>query len=154
MQAPLQILNEKGGQITEKVHRVGSKIGMNETQEFFWMSGSFSLFLDNAPTYVVLFEMAKATDAAIAKGNPDHAAKIEEDAAVSGVPISLEFLIALSLGSVMMGGVTYIGNGPNFMVKSIAEQSGIKMPSFFGYMGYTACAHLPILFVMTLIFFR
>ncbi len=54
----------------------------------------------------------------------------------------------------MMGAMTYIGNGPNFMVKSIAEQSGIKMPSFFGYIGYTICILFPILLVMTLIFLR
>jgi Na+/H+ antiporter NhaD/arsenite permease-like protein len=154
MQAPLQILNEKGGQITESVHAVGSKIGLNKAQELFWMTGTLSSVLDNAPTYAVFFETARAADAARAKGNPDHAAKIEEDAAVSGVPISLAFLIAISLGSVMMGAMTYIGNGPNFMVKSIAEQSGIKMPSFFGYMGYAACILLPILVVMTLIFLR
>ena len=154
MQAPLQILNEKGKEITESVHSVGSKIGLNEAQEFFWMSGSLSSVLDNAPTYVVFFETAKSADEAQAAENEEFKASLEKDAAVSGVPISLALLMAISLGSVMMGAMTYIGNGPNFMVKSIAEQSGIKMPSFFGYIGYTICILFPILLVMTLIFLR
>ena len=154
MQAPLQILNEKGKEITESVHSVGSKIGLNEAQEFFWMSGSLSSVLDNAPTYVVFFETAKSADEAQAAENEEFKASLEKDAAVSGVPISLALLMAISLGSVMMGAMTYIGNGPNFMVKSIAEQSGVKMPSFFGYIGYTICILFPILLVMTLIFLR
>ena len=154
MQAPLQILNEKGKEITESVHSVGSKIGLNEAQEVFWMSGSLSSVLDNAPTYVVFFETAKSADEAQAAENEEFKASLEKDAAVSGVPISLALLIAISLGSVMMGAMTYIGNGPNFMVKSIAEQSGVKMPSFFGYIGYTICILFPILLVMTLIFLR
>ena len=81
-------------------------------------------------------------------------AELEAAEKVSGVPISVALLMAISLGSVMMGAMTYIGNGPNFMVKSIAEQSGIKMPSFFGYIGYTICILFPILLVMTLIFLR
>ncbi len=68
------------------------------------------------------------------------------------MPIPLDLLIAVSLGSVFMGAMTYIGNGPNFMVKAIAEENGVKMPSFFGYMGYSVCILLPILIVMTVIF--
>ena len=154
MQAPLQILNEKGGQITESVHAVGGKIGLNEAQEFFWMSGSLSSVLDNAPTYVVFFETARAADAAMCQADTAYAEQIKKDEAVSGVPISLALLVAISLGSVMMGAMTYIGNGPNFMVKSIAEQSGIKMPSFFGYIGYSVCILFPVLLAMTLIFLR
>ena len=154
MQAPLQILNEKGKEITESVHSVGGKIGLNEAQEFFWMSGSLSSVLDNAPTYVVFFETARAADAAEAVEDPNVKAELEDAEKVSGVPISLALLMAISLGSVMMGAMTYIGNGPNFMVKSIAEQSGIKMPSFFGYIGYTICILFPILLVMTLVFLR
>ncbi len=60
------------------------------------------------------------------------------------------FLVAISLGAVFMGANTYIGNGPNFMVKSIAEQSGIKMPSFFGYMAYSLLILVPIWFGMSL----
>ena len=61
-------------------------------------------------------------------------------------------LVAISLGAVFMGAMTYIGNGPNFMVKSIAEQSGVKMPSFFGYMGYSVVILVPLFLVVTLIF--
>jgi Na+/H+ antiporter NhaD/arsenite permease-like protein len=64
----------------------------------------------------------------------------------------MTLLAAVSLGAVFMGAMTYIGNGPNFMVKAIAEQSGVKMPSFFGYMIYSCLVLLPVLLVMTLIF--
>ncbi|MBR2692621.1 MAG: sodium:proton antiporter [Thermoguttaceae bacterium] len=154
MQAPLQILNEKGKDIAESVHSVGGKIGLKEAQEFFWMSGSLSSVLDNAPTYVVFFETARAADEAEARENPKLREQLLKDEKVSGVPISFALLVAISLGSVMMGAMTYIGNGPNFMVKSIAEQSGVKMPSFFGYIGYTVCILFPILLVMTYIFLR
>ena len=154
MQAPLQILNEKGGDITKQVHAVGSKLGMNEAQEFFWMSGTLSSVLDNAPTYVVFFETASSAARSEAKENPEIAAEMKEAKEICGVEIPLALLIAVSLGSVMMGAMTYIGNGPNFMVKSIAEESGVKMPSFFGYIGYTICLLFPILLVMTLIFLK
>ncbi len=65
----------------------------------------------------------------------------------TGVPENL--LIAISLGAVFMGANTYIGNGPNFMVKSIAERSGVKMPSFFGYMLYSCCILLPLLVLLS-----
>ena len=61
-------------------------------------------------------------------------------------------LIAISLGAVFMGAMTYIGNGPNFMVKAIAEKSGIKMPSFFGYMIYSCVILVPIFIIVTIIF--
>jgi Na+/H+ antiporter NhaD/arsenite permease-like protein len=63
-------------------------------------------------------------------------------------------LKAISLGAVLMGAMTYIGNGPNFMVKAIAEESGVQMPTFFGYLGWSAVVLLPIFLVVTLIFFR
>ena len=69
-----------------------------------------------------------------------------------GVPEDI--LIAISLGSVMMGAMTYIGNGPNFMVKAIAEESGVHMPSFFGYMIFSAAVLLPLFVVVTIVFFR
>ena len=68
----------------------------------------------------------------------------------SAVPEKI--LVAMSVGAVFMGANTYIGNGPNFMVKSIAEQSGVKMPSFFGYMLYSCGILLPLLVITTLIF--
>ena len=68
-----------------------------------------------------------------------------------GGAIHAPFLAAISLGAVFMGANTYIGNGPNFMVKSIAEQSGIKMPSFFGYMLYSVCILIPVFVVVTFV---
>ena len=99
-----------------------------------------SSFLDNAPTYVVFFNLAKSL--------PDGEMLAVND---GSVPISL--LIAISLGSVFMGAMTYIGNGPNFMVKAIAEQEGIKMPSFFGYMfKYSIPVLVPIFILITFLF--
>ena len=161
MQPPLQVLNAKGAQITAAVNQYGSKIKLNEPQQFFWMSGSLSSVLDNAPTYVVFFETARSAaegelQEAKEAGDTVTANRLEselsEGQTKSGVRIPLALLIAVSLGSVFMGAMTYIGNGPNFMVKSIAEGSGVKMPSFFGYMGYSCCILLPILILMTLIF--
>ena len=161
MQAPLQILNTKGAVIAETVHKYGAKIGLNEAKEFFWTSGSLSSVLDNAPTYVVFFETARAAaegelaDAKL-RGDDERAQELESELSEgqrkSGVRIPLALLVAVSLGSVFMGAMTYIGNGPNFMVKAIAEQSGVKMPSFFGYMAYSVCLLLPVLIIMTIIF--
>ncbi|MBQ9812806.1 MAG: sodium:proton antiporter [Thermoguttaceae bacterium] len=161
MQAPLQILNAKGAEIVSKIDRYGSRIKLNEAKEFFWTSGALSSVLDNAPTYVVFFETAKSAaegelQEARHNGDAETAGRIEAELKAgsdrAGVPIPLQLLIAVSLGSVFMGAMTYIGNGPNFMVKAIAEQCGVKMPSFFGYMGYSVCILLPVLIVMTLIF--
>lgn len=161
MQAPLQILNAKGAAIASTVDKYGSKIGLNQQKEFFWMSGSLSSFLDNAPTYVVFFETAKSAiegELQAAKENGDHEevemlqAQISAAEEQAHVKVPLGLLAAISLGSVFMGAMTYIGNGPNFMVKAIAEQSGVKMPSFFGYMGYSICILLPVLVLMTIIF--
>ena len=85
--------------------------------------------MDNAPTYLVFFRTAQGLPTAGEK--------------MAGV--SVELLIAISLGAVFMGAMTYIGNGPNFMVKAIAEKSGVRMPSFFGYMLYSGVFLLPIL---------
>lgn len=127
MQAPLQILNVRGGEL-----------GLTSPAQFFWFTGSLSSVLDNAPTYVVFFATA---------GNVEVAG---DNLVPPGVAETL--LIGVSLGAVFMGAMTYIGNGPNFMVKAIAEKSGIKMPSFFGYMVYSCCILLPLFLVTTLIF--
>jgi Na+/H+ antiporter NhaD/arsenite permease-like protein len=95
-----------------------------------------SSFLDNAPTYVVFFETARSMGT--------------DGASVAGVGVMA--LSAISLGAVFMGAMTYIGNGPNFMVRAIAEKSGVKMPSFFGYMAYSCAVLLPLSFIMTWIF--
>jgi len=131
MQPPLQILNVKGPEI--------AKAGFDAPMHFFWMTGTLSSFLDNAPTYVVFFTTANSLTTV--EGLIP---------AVAGVGTSL--LVAISLGAVFMGSMTYIGNGPNFMVRAIAEKSGIRMPSFFGYMVYSCCILLPLLVITTLIF--
>ncbi len=123
MQVPLQIVDVKG-----------PALGLATPAHFFWASGSLSAVLDNAPTYALFFEAARTL-----AGQP----------AVAGVQTSL--LAAISLGSVFMGAMTYIGNGPNFLVKSIAEKSGVAMPSFFGYMVYSFGILLPIFVLVTMI---
>ncbi|BBO35129.1 sodium:proton antiporter [Lacipirellula parvula] len=128
MQPALQILKANGTHLVERFDMGPGK--------FFWATGTLSSFLDNAPTYLVFFQTAQDPELA---GGP-----------TAGVPEPL--LAAISLGAVMMGAMTYIGNGPNFMVKAIAEKSGVKMPSFFGYMGYSVLILLPILGLMDWIF--
>ncbi len=102
---------------------------------YFWFSGILSSFLDNAPTYLVFFNLAG--------GDPQQ---------LMGPLAST--LAAISAGSVFMGANTYIGNAPNFMVKAIAEDRGIRMPSFFGYMAWSAVVLLPLFVLLTFVFFR
>ncbi|MDR2344870.1 MAG: sodium:proton antiporter [Planctomycetaceae bacterium] len=159
MQAPLQILNVESRAIVSKAE---SKLGIEKTKLFFWSTGSLSSVLDNAPTYVVFFEIAKSLspDKEIDfKKNEwketDWQTKLNKGELVNvggNGFIDFRLLVAVSVGSVFMGAMTYIGNGPNFMVKAIAEQSGIKMPSFLGYMFYSCLILLPVMIVMTLIF--
>ncbi|HZX93528.1 MAG TPA: sodium:proton antiporter, partial [Myxococcales bacterium] len=109
----------------------------------FWASGALSSFLDNAPTYLTFASAASGA--------------VGTDAANLGQLLLTErgpaLLTAISVGSVLMGANTYIGNGPNFMVKAIAEQAGVQMPGFFGYMAYSAVVLLPLFVAMTWIFF-
>ena len=101
---------------------------------YFWMTGALSSFLDNAPTYLVFFNLAG--------GDPQ---------ALMG-PLATT-LVALSAGAVFMGANTYIGNAPNFMVKSIAESRGVKMPSFFAYLGWSAAILGPVYLLLTFLYF-
>jgi len=135
MQVPIEILQTKG-----------PELGLDQPWHFFWATGILSSFLDNAPTYVVYF----ATAGTLAPPGMELMSPLQT--ATGAIPIPL--LIAISCGAVFMGANTYIGNGPNFMVKAIAEQSGVKMPSFFGYMMYSGIILIPIFIVLTLIFFR
>jgi Na+/H+ antiporter NhaD/arsenite permease-like protein len=115
----------------------GAELGVREPWQFFWASGALSSFLDNAPTYLTFLALAQGQRLA-----PE----------VAGVPETI--LAAISLGSVFMGANTYIGNGPNFMVRSIAEARGVRMPSFGGYMLYSGAILIPVFVVVTLLFFR
>ncbi len=102
---------------------------------FFAFSGGLSSVLDNAPTYVTFFEMAR---------------ELPGDLRVAGVPEA--YLVAISLGSVFGGAITYIGNGPNFMVKAVAEHGGVSMPSFGGYVLWSLRYLVPTLVAMMLVF--
>jgi Na+/H+ antiporter NhaD/arsenite permease-like protein len=117
---------------------------------YFWASGGLSSFLDNAPTYLTFFNMALgkcgisevAVPAALAAGT------------AAANPVFISYLTAISAGAVFMGANTYIGNAPNFMVKSIAEEAGVNMPSFFGYMfKYSIPVLIPVFVLITFIFF-
>jgi Na+/H+ antiporter NhaD/arsenite permease-like protein len=113
--------------------------------QYFWAVGSLSSFLDNAPTYLTFF------NSVLGKFYPG----IPEAQAVSALIVEkIPYLAAISAGAVFMGANTYIGNAPNFMVKSIAEEAGVKMPSFFGYMFKYSIPILITLFVLiTFVFF-
>lgn len=115
----------------------GAKLGVTEPWQYFWLTGGLSAFLDNAPTYVTLATLAAEGDdfAALAANKP-------------------LILAAISCGAVFMGACSYIGNGPNFMVKAIAEEAGYPMPTFFGYMlRYTLPVLVPIFAIVTYVFF-
>jgi Na+/H+ antiporter NhaD/arsenite permease-like protein len=114
----------------------GSELGVREPWQFFWASGSLSSFLDNAPTYLTFLALGQG---------------LGLGGRIVGVPDPV--LAAISVGSVAMGANSYIGNAPNFMVKSIAEEAGVRMPSFFGYMLYSGAILLPLFVVVTVVFF-
>jgi Na+/H+ antiporter NhaD/arsenite permease-like protein len=125
----------KDGALAPLVALVTGPDGAPNDLAFFWLTGSLSSFLDNAPTYLVFFELAG--------GDPQH--------------LMTEFgrtLAAISAGAVFMGANTYIGNAPNFMVYAIARQRGISMPSFFGYMLWSGLVLIPTFVVTGFIFFR
>lgn len=126
----------RAGALSAIVDLVTLENGEPNSFLYFWTTGTLSGFLDNAPTYLVFFNTA-------------------------GGQANLDFLLtevttlaAISCGSVFLGALTYIGNAPNFMVKAIAESAEIRMPSFFGYMLWSIGILIPILLVMSLIFFR
>jgi Na+/H+ antiporter NhaD/arsenite permease-like protein len=135
MQVPIEILHERG-----------SQLGLSKPWHFFWATGGLSAFLDNAPTYVVFFETARTLPPGASMLDLSHGAGLRM--------IDVGLLTAVSLGAVFMGALTYIGNGPNFMVKSIAEQSGVRMPSFFGYMAYSFGILVPFFIVVMFLFVR
>lgn len=114
--------------------QITPKLPLNEVNVFVF-SGTLSAFLDSAPAYVAFFEMV---------------AQLPGQPRVAGVPES--YLIALSLGTVTCGALTYLGNGPHFMVKAVAESYGVQMPSFGGYMAWTARYLLPTLVATVCIF--
>ncbi|MFA5793765.1 MAG: sodium:proton antiporter [Candidatus Brocadiia bacterium] len=123
----------------------GTELGLTQPWHFFWAAGSLSSFLDNAPTYLTMSSAASGV-----LNVPLGPAYLKDLLAVASGPL---LLAAVSCGAVFMGANTYIGNGPNFMVKAIAEESHVKMPSFFGYMVYSILILIPIFIITTFLFF-
>jgi len=135
MQVPIAFLNARG-----------AELGVSEPWQFFWATGSLSSFLDNAPTYVVFFETARVLPL------PEEVAAV---ALEGGGAIAESLLVAISLGAVFLGSMTYIGNGPNFMVKSIAHHQRVSTPTFLGFVFKYSLPYLgPMLVLIWLLFFR
>jgi Na+/H+ antiporter NhaD/arsenite permease-like protein len=133
MRVPIEILQARG-----------AELGLTSPAHFFWATGALSSVLDNAPTYLVFFEAAKTL-------TPTGGAGL---VSLLDGSIRHDLLAAVSLGAVFMGANTYIGNAPNLMVKLIAEQRRVKMPSFFGYMLYSGCVLIPLFALVSALFFR
>jgi Na+/H+ antiporter NhaD/arsenite permease-like protein len=129
----------------------GAALGVTQPWQYFWATGVLSSFLDNAPTYLTFASLAVG-----AVNDLDPGANLTADNLGGLVqhPTGALFLIAISCGAVFMGANTYIGNGPNFMVKAIADASGVRMPSFFRYMLWSGLILVPLFVVVTVIFFR
>jgi Na+/H+ antiporter NhaD/arsenite permease-like protein len=136
---PLSILKAgEQGALAGLIHLVRSPA------EFFWATGILSSFLDNAPTYLTFLSTA------LGRLYPD----LPERAAILRLIADYNpYLEAVATGAVFMGANTYIGNAPNFMVKAIAEESGVEMPSFFGYLKYSLLVLVPVFLVATWVFF-
>ncbi|NUQ35191.1 MAG: sodium:proton antiporter [Planctomycetaceae bacterium] len=133
------------GQLADVIQAVSDPVtGDPVNWRYFWLTGALSSFLDNAPTYLVFFNTAAGEHALL----PAPAAA-QFMMGEKMVPT----LAAISCGAVFMGANTYIGNAPNFMVKAIAEESGIKMPSFFGYMAWSVLILIPVFILLTFLFF-
>lgn len=116
------------------VQAVTAADGSANVPMFFWLTGLLSSFLDNAPTYLVFFNTAGGDARTLMTAEP-------------------QTLLAISAGAVFMGANTYIGNAPNFMVRSIAEERGVQMPSFFGYMAWSFGILIPLYALVTMVFF-
>ena len=135
MTSPLLLLNARS-----------DELGLSAPWQYFWASGSLSAMLDNAPTYLS-FTAVAAGEAGLSTHDPLYLA------ALLGVDGGAVLLAAISCGAVFMGCLTYIGNGPNLMVKEMAEHRGIRMPNFFAYAAVAALVMVPIFVATTFIFF-
>jgi len=124
----------EAGAFASLIHLVNDAPGRPNEAMYFWATGLLSSFLDNAPTYLVFFNLAGGDANALMS---------------SGA----KTLAAISAGAVWMGALTYIGNAPNFMVKAIAQSRGVRMPSFFGYLGWSVAVLLPVFLAATWLFF-
>jgi len=125
----------------------GGSLGIIRPAQFFWASGGLSSLLDNAPTYLAFTSLAQGV---VSGGAAPAGASL---AALSAHPVGERLLVAIACGSVMMGALTYIGNGPNFIVKAIAEQHHVRMPGFFGYLRWSLLILVPLFAIVSLLFF-
>ncbi|MCX4239975.1 sodium:proton antiporter [Paraliomyxa miuraensis] len=129
----------------------GGSLGVDSPAKFFWFTGVLSSFLDNAPTYLVFFSTAQGMVESGALAYPaDQMVHMTVQGATEVPHIILQ---AISVGAVFMGANTYIGNGPNFMVKAIAEEQRVEMPGFFGYMKWSILLLIPCFGLVTVLFF-
>lgn len=126
----------------------GRELALRTPGHYFWASGFLSSILDNAPTYLA-FTAAACGSHGIPLETPYLDRLLNPDVAPGGADI----LAAIACGCVFMGALTYIGNGPNFLVKAIAEESNVKMPGFFGYMAYSLAVLVPVFALVTIVFF-
>jgi Na+/H+ antiporter NhaD/arsenite permease-like protein len=110
-------------------------LGDGRPAAYFWLAGVLSAFLDNAPTYLVFFDLAGI--------RPDHLG--------GAADVTLQ---AISAGAVFFGGLTYIGNAPNLMLRAVAAHRGVRMPGFLGFMLRSAALLLPLFALLSMIFFR
>ncbi|WP_336486974.1 sodium:proton antiporter [Methylobacterium nigriterrae] len=122
------------GSLAPLIALVGRPDGTPVDAAYFWLTGGLSSFLDNAPTYLIFFNLAGG------------------DPTVLMGPLA-RTLTAISAGAVFMGANSYIGNAPNFMIKAICAERGIRMPSFFGYMLWSGCILVPLFMLVTVVFF-
>ena len=129
------------GALTGVIDLVEDTEGNPINSMYFWLTGILSSFLDNAPTYLVFFNIA---------GSAAPEGTMIAEFLMHQMP---QTLMAISTGAVFMGAMTYIGNAPNFMIQSIAEENNVKMPSFFGYMLWSIFILIPIFWVVTAVIF-
>lgn len=130
------------------VEAEGARLGMQNPREFFWATGLLSSVLDNAPTYLTFTTLATSVVNATGAGLDPH-----NLAPLAAHPTGGALLAAISCGAVFFGAMTYIGNGPNFMVKAIAEEHKVAMPGFFGYMAWSTIVLIPLFAVLTVVWF-
>ncbi len=137
MIAPLSILNARG-----------AELGITQPWQYFWATGMLSSVLDNAPTYLTMSASA-AGQLGVSVDEPHYLAAL-----LAHGPLAARLLSAIACGAVFMGALTYIGNGPNFMVRAIAEGAGVRMPGFLGYLAWSCAVLLPLFAIVTLTCFR
>lgn len=120
--------------------KAGASLGLDKPFQLFWITGALSSFLDNTPTYLVFL-------------TTEGAMNFHEGIVTTLGMVPVQMLMAISCGAVFMGAITYIGNAPNFMVKAISDENGVKMPSFFGYLARSLSILIPVFILDMLVFF-